>query len=351
MKVVILGPVISNVSSGGVAVFDEGLYRGFAENGNEVFMISNQPSTNIETIVISKKPLKPSHIIFKKEKIARIIKKIKPDLVIASLHYAMGIKQYKRKWNKATYVQVLHGFPCPINGRFKANLINHLIRKSYKHFDKVVAVSSLTYALNKKINRIVCTNIIPNGCDISTETSTSNKRDYDFVYVGRLFKDKEVKMIAESFIQAKRINPLLRFAIAGYGEMEKLFLEGEFKCEEIDFLGKLSQNEVSSLLSRSKFLVSMNSLEPFGIVFAEAIINGCNIVTQSTSGFAGFAIKEKYYHICDSISSEDLANNLCKFATEFEPINKKEIDRLRDLLSFSSVAKEYEKLAAKKEDD
>lgn len=33
MKIMILGPVVTKRQSGGVAVFDEGMHRGFIENG------------------------------------------------------------------------------------------------------------------------------------------------------------------------------------------------------------------------------------------------------------------------------------------------------------------------------
>lgn len=224
----------------------------------------------------------------KKRKIGNIIKQIKPDLVISSLHYSLGVKTYKRIYNKCTYVQVLHGFSCPINGKLKANMVNKSIRRASKYFDHNVAVSYLTYSINKKINNTLCDAIIHNGCNFSPEKLINRDKDrlYDFVYVGRLYKDKEIESISEAFINAKKRSPNLKFAVAGYGELENLFVNGKYKCEEIDFLGKLSQEQVENLFKSSKFFVSLNPLEPFGIVFAEAVVNGCNIVTQSTCGFS-----------------------------------------------------------------
>ena len=58
MKVVILGPAIQKNKSGGVAVFDEGLYKGFQQNGDEVFLISVGKSADIENICLSKKRIR-----------------------------------------------------------------------------------------------------------------------------------------------------------------------------------------------------------------------------------------------------------------------------------------------------
>ena len=340
MKIAILGPALSKETSGGVAVFDEGIYFGFKEIGHDPYLISINQSEHIETLSFSNNG-KPTDAYFKRRKIAKIIQKIQPDLVITSLHYSLGIKTYKKYYPSAKYVQVLHGFPCSINGRSKAALTNYCIRRVHKQFDYVVAVSYLTYAINKKMNNINCNSIIPNGCNFSNSKKETNDRKYDFVYVGRLFKDKEVEMICEAFIKAKRVNKDLKFAVAGFGEMEDLFKKGRFKVDEIEYLGRLTQDGVSSLLNKTKFLVSLNSLEPFGIVFAEAIVNGCNIVTQSTSGFAYLYGKKDYFHPANVINSDELAKILLNVSNNYVDISQTEINELKRELSFASVANKY----------
>ena len=192
MRVLILGPVINEKSSGGVAVFDEGLFSGFKELGDEVIILSLSKSSTIENIIVECENPNPNRMFLHFRKIAKEIKKYKPDIVISSLQYSLGIKQYKRHWPSATYIDVLHGFLCPINGRFKAFVANKLIKKSSKCFDKVVSVSSLTYAINKKMNCIVSDAIIYNGCSLKPSKNEA-KRDIDFIYIGRLFKDTEVE--------------------------------------------------------------------------------------------------------------------------------------------------------------
>lgn len=61
MKVVILGPVITSETSGGVAVFDEGLYDGFKNNGHDASVISIVKSININNTFLSKKT---GHFLF-----------------------------------------------------------------------------------------------------------------------------------------------------------------------------------------------------------------------------------------------------------------------------------------------
>lgn len=86
MRVLILGPVVNENTSGGVAVFDEGLYSGFSELGDYVNIISIEKSSLINNIVVKTKNPNPNKILFKFNRIAKEIQKYKPDLVISSLH-------------------------------------------------------------------------------------------------------------------------------------------------------------------------------------------------------------------------------------------------------------------------
>lgn len=346
MRILILGPVVNNKTSGGVAVFDEGLCEGFVEMGDESNIISIEKSSKIDNLVIKTNEAKPSKIPFLVGKIANAIKKYKPDLVISSLQYSIGIKKYKRKWPHAKYVQVLHGFPCPINGKFKSWTVNKVAKFSRKHFDFVVTVSFLSYAINKKINNILCDKVIHNGCALIPNKNNSI-RDIDFMYVGRLFRDKEVEMIGDAFKLLKKAKPELKLVVAGFGELEPLFTDGKFKDCGIDFLGKLTQDQVRTYLNKSKFFISMNPLEPFGTVFNEAVMNGCNIVTQSSNGSMALFLNKEYFHCADCVDENELFSRLLVISKSFSRISEEEKERFVDYMSFKRAAQEYKDLVFK----
>ena len=346
MRVLILGPVINEKSSGGVAVFDEGLYKGFKDLGDDVQILSLSKSSSFDNLFIGKGNLPVKKIYFHFRKLAKQIKKFEPDLVISSIQYSIGIKTYKRFWKKATYVQVLHGMPCQINGRFKVWCINKVAKYSRKHFDKLVTVSFLSYAINKKINLIECDKVIHNGCAL-TPTNINLNRDIDIIYIGRLFRDKEVELIGDAFCDLLKSNPNFHLVIAGYGELSPLFTKGKFKDSGIHFLGKLSQEQVRQELQRSKFFISMNPLEPFGTVFSEAVMNGCNIITQSTTGSCSLFVHKDYFHVADCTSSKELSLRLKDILKSYVPISSQEVEHFVEYLSFSRCAKEYKELIKK----
>jgi len=89
MKVLILGPVVNENTSGGVAVFDEGLCKGFIANGDEANVLSLEKSSSLNNIVVGRQQSSSIRIMMKFGRIAQEIKRIKQDLVISSLQYSI----------------------------------------------------------------------------------------------------------------------------------------------------------------------------------------------------------------------------------------------------------------------
>lgn len=345
MRVLILGPVVNDKTSGGVAVFDEGLCNGFKELGDEANILSIDKSNNINNLSIGIRNPKPSKIFFHFGKIAKAIKRYEPDLVISSLQYSLGIKKYKRKWKNAKYVQILHGTPCPINGRFKAWCVNYVARYSKKYFDKLVTVSHLSWAINKKINRVECDAIINTGCTLLPSSKISNERKYDFCYVGRLYRDKNIELLMDAIIKLHETKPEIKVCIVGYGEQEYLFKNGEkYDLDFVDFKGRLEHNLVSSVYQNSKFFISLCELEACGLAFSEAAINGCNPIASLSSGQTAYFREKEFYHTVDTSSLANLTKELEQIHSNFKIISEEEVHNLMEMFSFSNIADRYKKL-------
>lgn len=351
MKVVILGPSVNETISGGVAVFDEGLYDGFLHLGDDVLLISANKSAKIKNICVFNKDKSPIHILFKKRKIGKIIKNFEPDLVISSLHYSLGIKTYKRMWKKACYVHILHGTPCPSNGRFKSFLINWSSRFCRKHFNKLVTVSHLSWAINQKINRVTCDSIINTGCtlEIPRESELKKDRIYDFCYVGRLYKDKNIDLLIPALQKIYQKNNKLKVCIAGYGELEYKFKKGnEYDLSFIDFVGKLEHDKVSQVFQKSKFFVSLCSLEACGLAFPEAAINGCNPIASLSSGQSPLFSKFNFYHEISNLSVDSIYNDLLMIYEKYVEIDYESILEIKNLFNYKIIAKKYKDLVETK---
>jgi len=345
MRILILGPIVNERTSGGVAVFDEGLYHGFNELGDFAQIISIDKSSSIDNLVAGKPTNKKHKIFFRFRRIAKLIKKFEPDLVISSVQYSIGIKKYKRKWPKATYVQVLHGTPCPVNGIFKAWCINFAARYSRKHFDKLVTVSHLSWAINKKINRVECDEIINTGCIPPSNFNGSKEKKYDFCYVGRLVKDKNIEKMMDSLIEIQKERHNLKVCIAGYGELEHLFYPGgKYDLDFVTFKGKVEHPNVFSIYSDSKFFISLCELEACGLAFSEAAICGCNPVSALSSGQTYLFRGKPFYHTIDTSNVNIMTAELKMVLDNHVEITKGDIGELIEIFSFKNIAKKYKNL-------
>ena len=254
------------------------------------------------------------------------------------------IKKCKRKWPHAKYIQILHGTPCPVNGRFKAWCVNFVARYSKKHFDKLVTVSHLSWAINKKINRVECDAIINTGCSIKPPDNAQQKK-YDFCYVGRLYRDKNIDKMMEAFIRLHEKNPGIKVCIAGYGELEGLFAKGgKFDLDFVDFKGKLNHDDVANVYSESRFFVSLCELEACGLAFSEAAICKCNPVASLSSGQTEFFREFDFYHTVDTSNVATSTNDLKDVLSKYIEITTSDVNKIVEFFDYKTIAKKYKNL-------
>lgn len=347
MKILVLGPVLNGSLSGGVGTFSENLVLGMRKLGHEANIISIAKSSALDNFVIRSKKYTNLQIILRLRKIASLIKTKQPDIVISSLQYNLGIKLYKKYWSKAKYVAVLHGMTCPINGRLKSAIVNWVARFSTKHFDKTVTVSYLSQAINKKIFGINCDGVLPNGIDCSellskAELMPFQDRKYSFLYLGRLYKDKNVDLLADAFIEAHKHNPNITLAVAGTGPMSPLFEKnGKYDVPGIIYLGKISHDMVFDVYSQAKCFISLNELEPLATTFMEAAICGCNLISPYTSGQNQLFFNDCVLHCVDITNYKTLAFGMLDALSNSNEISNEKISFYKTKFSNVSMAKRY----------
>ena len=107
MKICILGPVITKERSGGVAVFDEGLFQGFQQLGVICHLVSLEKSSKLQNVVIGGR----DHLFIgyhNRKKIKNFLIEEQPDMVICSLKYLTCAKHLKKYLKKDLHKKVLY---------------------------------------------------------------------------------------------------------------------------------------------------------------------------------------------------------------------------------------------------
>ena len=88
--------------------------------------------------------------------------------------------------------------------------------------------------------------------------------------------------------------------------------------KNIEFTGLLSRQEIFKLMQRSKILIHPSSFEGSGFVFAEALVNGMNIVSFNV----GYAQNHpKWFITKDELEFIQLTKNLLNKSLDYNPVN------------------------------
>jgi glycosyltransferase involved in cell wall biosynthesis len=114
-----------------------------------------------------------------------------------------------------------------------------------------------------------------------------------FLFVGRLNEQKNPNLTLNAFefaLNGCLIPENSKLLICGEGplliSLEKIVSKFKYR-ESISFSGFLEEIELSKIYQNSMVLVSTSLYEGFSLVRAEALANGCVIVTTNTSGIRG----------------------------------------------------------------
>jgi glycosyltransferase involved in cell wall biosynthesis len=237
--------------------------------------------------------------------------------------------------HKANRVDVIHSLwlgECAMHGnilsnKFKCKHICTLMGQDVK-----VSNRYLRFLINKKIEIIALshnqadqffqiTNRKADGIihwGIDDQKFENPERDIDLLAVGSLIPLKNYSLFIRLIAELKKTYPNLKCKLVGAGpELSKLKTLTKEKgiLENIEFTGLLSRTEIFKLMQRSKLFVHPSTFEGSGYVFAEALVNGMNIISFNV-GYAQkhpkwFIAKDEkdFLNITDQLLEAPLDNN------------------------------------------
>lgn len=110
-----------------------------------------------------------------------------------------------------------------------------------------------------------------------------------FLYIGRLCEEKGIKSLLEAF---KALPFTLK--IAGDGDLKDLVVKTTETHPNIQYLGKITNQDVAIQLQEAKALVfSSIWYEPFGLIVIEAFSNGCPVISSNIGAPATLVINNE----------------------------------------------------------
>lgn len=228
---------------------------------------------------------KPLYLI----KVYRFLKKINADQYDVFYIDRANINAFLivHYFFKAKSVLRLHGVGL-LYTKFKSSkyflIKNYLSYKAFKLPFKTIIASRdgtqvqefLKYNTNKNSNKFV----MLNGVDVFSESISldKGKNRIDFLFVGRLEKDKGIIEVIEAF-KLLQDNRSICLNIIGGGSLENHVKENIKTQKNIKYLGTLPHNKVQELYASCDVFISLNHLGNLSNVVLEAVKSNLLIIT------------------------------------------------------------------------
>ena len=90
----------------------------------------------------------------------------------------------------------------------------------------------------------------------------------------------------------------------------------------ITFMGKISRDKLQEEMHRCMMFVLISEHEVFGLVYLEAMLQGCIVIASRESGVDGIIVDGVNGFLCESGNSEELSNIITKVAKMSIPERK-----------------------------
>ncbi len=117
--------------------------------------------------------------------------------------------------------------------------------------------------------------------------NSSGTASLQFLYVGRLSREKGLFDLLDAFCQVHEQNPETTLALAGPGLIEEELRQRAMALgidSAVKFLGTRSPEEIGRLLMSSAAMILPSHREPWGLVVNEALSFGCPVVVSDICG-------------------------------------------------------------------
>ncbi|UOQ87011.1 glycosyltransferase [Gracilibacillus salinarum] len=357
LRICVTGPVNTNQSFGGVAIFTESLADAFKELGHEVLIVTDYSETketikNSSIISVGKKSMRKN--LFMHYKLRKKIIEFSPNILISSLEYGFVNSFIKKNIDNCTTIHYLHAFPSIRRKLIDAFFLFLGSKMISSKSDFVISNSGLTSVINSEIfnTKSDCIINVGLGYDFienlkeSNVKKTPSNNEFNILYAGRLVKEKNVDFIIKGFESATREikDKVVKLNIVGDGP-EKTNLHELVRNLGIEtkvvFHGKVDPQKITNFYLESNLFISLNPHEPYGIVYLEALTSGCKIICPMTGGQMDTLIDyREYVNVVNPYDSNDISKAIFNTIYDNNIIN--EPQKLIANFSYIEVAKQIE---------
>ncbi len=229
-----------------------------------------------------------------RKKVISLVDEFQPDVVLANHSLVNGYVASKiRQERNVPFITVDHEvgdfFACRENSGWM------------KVMKQVAGDASLGVTVSRAMQTIAEETIpdadfetVYNGasfeaCDDSLLDRHESKTDLVIFCCGNLYGRKDIPLLIQAFDGIASQFPQARLRIAGDGPDRvaiQTLVDGLLSRQQIELIGSIEHHEVQSEMQSADIFALVGWAEPFGVVFLEAMANGCPVVVAEDAGVA-----------------------------------------------------------------
>lgn len=226
--------------------------------------------------------------LFKYIALVRIINDIQPDVIINNFNATV---QYILPFIKPK-VKVIHILHSNTTDFYRVASINARYVSGWIAPTPALVDYFNEYTSSKYTERI---KFIPHGVEDSFNRIERNNKKIQLSFVGVHYEHKGVLLLPSIIKQLKEKGLDFHFKIIGKGILTddlKLQLKDEIESGIVTFTGVISPEEVYQIQSQTDIFVYPTHIDAFGLVIAEAMINGAVPVVTLLPGITDELVEE-----------------------------------------------------------
>ena len=248
-------------------------------------------------------------------KILSILKKedFIPDIIVAHAENPQIYQLYelKKRFPNSITALTLHGIYYLDKIKFKKWKNVYLKSIDRIGFRSKTLMKDAKKWIDFEKNSYICPSGIADEC-VKQEPNFfqkfSDNKNYKFIFVGQLIlrkhADKVIIALAKCFP-----NKNFSLKIVGNGGEEehlKKIVDQYDLNDNVIFYGQLSHNRVLELMNESDCFIMISEQEVFGLVYFEAMSQGCIVIASSNEGMDGIITNKVDGFLCNAGDEENL---------------------------------------------
>lgn len=194
--------------------------------------------------------------------------------------------------------------------------------------------------------------VIPNGIDnfwlnnLYLDKKINDNQNKNMLFIGTLDENKNIIHLINESIKLYKNGYKFNLIIAGRGKYQKKVEKYQKKYSFIKYVGYITDKEKLKKLYREvDYFVLPSKYETFGLVYAEALSQGCKIVYTEGQGFDGW-FEEK--DIGYKTNIKNLYQILEKALKDNTVLSKHIILQVNEKFNWQKIAYVYQKIYERK---